>query len=98
MGFAQSRFALRVERSCAVLSAHSRNIPHKGAAVPELDEALRRLLELARSKGLRPATDGERRHADPRHLFQAVTVSGKYHGPLFVEIGEYGDENGNFLV
>lgn len=58
--------------------------------MPELEaeEALQRLLELAASKGLRRATDNERQYMDPRHLFQAVTVSGKYHGPLFVEIEE----------
>lgn len=51
-------------------------------------EALQRLLELAASKGLRRATDGERQYMDPRHLYQARTVSGKYHGPLFVRIEE----------
>lgn len=52
----------------------------------EHDEALRRLLELAASKGLRRATESERLYMDPRHLFQGVTKDGKYHGPLFVRI------------
>jgi hypothetical protein len=52
----------------------------------ENDDALQRLLDLAAAKGLRRATDSERQYMDPRHLYQAVTVSGKYHGPLFVKI------------
>lgn len=52
----------------------------------EQEEALQRLLDLAASKGLRRATDSERQYMDPRHLFQAVTVSGKYHGPLLVKV------------
>ena len=55
---------------------------------PEKDEALQRLLDLAASKGLRRATDSERQYMDPRYLYQAVTVSGKYHGPLFVKVEE----------
>lgn len=52
----------------------------------EQEEALQRLLELAASKGLRRATDSERQYMDPRYLYQARTVSGKYHGPLFVKV------------